>query len=164
MGPLRREAPSHLDWTPRLSSLCSLSSHISTGTKMPESAADFGMPDDRRSVKSHIGWPGRTSSPLAPAELACSSDLRLRPQRQLWGWNPRFLRLHAAQDRQAFRSWFTSIAEAQLGQPSCRRRSTIAPHSCVLPIVRRCTPTTKPGLVAIPPNPLGPPSGSTFIP
>ena len=32
MGPLRREVPSHLDWTPRLSSLSSLCSHISTGT------------------------------------------------------------------------------------------------------------------------------------
>ena len=30
---------------------------------------------------------------------------------------PDFLRLHTAQDRQAFRSWFTSIAEAQLDQP-----------------------------------------------
>ncbi|MGB8538417.1 MAG: DUF1175 family protein [Acidobacteriaceae bacterium] len=30
---------------------------------------------------------------------------------------PDFLRLHTAQDRQAFRSWFTSIAEAQASQP-----------------------------------------------
>jgi uncharacterized protein YfaT (DUF1175 family) len=30
---------------------------------------------------------------------------------------PDFLRLHAAQDRQAFRAWFTSIAEAQADQP-----------------------------------------------
>jgi uncharacterized protein len=30
---------------------------------------------------------------------------------------PDFLRLHTAQDRQAFRSWFTSIAEAQADQP-----------------------------------------------
>jgi uncharacterized protein len=31
---------------------------------------------------------------------------------------PDFLRLHTAQDRQAFRAWFTSIAEAQLNQPN----------------------------------------------
>jgi uncharacterized protein len=30
---------------------------------------------------------------------------------------PDFLRLHAAQDRQAFRAWFTSIAEGQLNKP-----------------------------------------------
>jgi len=30
---------------------------------------------------------------------------------------PDFLRLHTAQDRQAFRAWFTSIAEAQTDQP-----------------------------------------------
>jgi len=30
---------------------------------------------------------------------------------------PNFLRLHTAQDRQAFRAWFTSIAEAQADQP-----------------------------------------------
>ncbi len=30
---------------------------------------------------------------------------------------PDFLRLHTAQDRQAFRGWFTSIAEAQADQP-----------------------------------------------
>jgi uncharacterized protein len=30
---------------------------------------------------------------------------------------PDFLRLHTAQDRQAFRAWFTSIAEAQADQP-----------------------------------------------
>jgi uncharacterized protein YfaT (DUF1175 family) len=30
---------------------------------------------------------------------------------------PDFLRLHTAQDRQAFRAWFTSIAEGQLDQP-----------------------------------------------
>jgi uncharacterized protein YfaT (DUF1175 family) len=30
---------------------------------------------------------------------------------------PDFLRLHTSQDRQAFRSWFTSIAESQLYQP-----------------------------------------------
>jgi uncharacterized protein len=30
---------------------------------------------------------------------------------------PDFLRLHTSQDRQAFRSWFTSIAESQLDQP-----------------------------------------------
>ena len=31
---------------------------------------------------------------------------------------PDFLRLHTAQDRQAFRDWFTSIAEGQLDQPT----------------------------------------------
>jgi uncharacterized protein len=31
---------------------------------------------------------------------------------------PDFLRLHTAQDRQAFRGWFTSIAEAQADQPA----------------------------------------------
>jgi uncharacterized protein len=31
---------------------------------------------------------------------------------------PDFLRLHTAQDRQAFRAWFTSIAEAQADQPA----------------------------------------------
>jgi uncharacterized protein YfaT (DUF1175 family) len=31
---------------------------------------------------------------------------------------PDFLRLHTAQDRQAFRAWFTTIAEAQLNQAS----------------------------------------------
>ena len=31
---------------------------------------------------------------------------------------PDFLRLHTAQDREAFRAWFTSIAESQLDQPS----------------------------------------------
>ncbi len=32
---------------------------------------------------------------------------------------PDFLRLHTSQDRQAFRAWFTSIAEGQLDQPIC---------------------------------------------
>jgi uncharacterized protein YfaT (DUF1175 family) len=33
---------------------------------------------------------------------------------------PDFLRLHTAQDRQAFRNWFTAIAEAQAGQAAVR--------------------------------------------
>jgi uncharacterized protein len=33
---------------------------------------------------------------------------------------PDFLRLHTAQDRQAFRGWFTAIAEAQADQPAAK--------------------------------------------
>ena len=38
---------------------------------------------------------------------------------------PDFLRLHTAQDRQAFRNWFTAIAEAQAEQPPAKRLTEI---------------------------------------
>jgi uncharacterized protein YfaT (DUF1175 family) len=71
---------------------------------------------------------GLLQSPVTPSQI----QLRLRwrhrilrvpvtfvfdPNDSYSDGTPDFLRLHTTQDRQAFRAWFTSIAEAQMNQP-----------------------------------------------
>jgi uncharacterized protein len=79
--------------------------------------------------KGPLSLEGVIRSPVTPG----NTNLRLRwrnrviivpvtyfldPSDSYGDGTPDFLRLHSAQDRQAFRAWFTSIAESQLNQPN----------------------------------------------
>jgi uncharacterized protein len=57
----------------------------------------------------HVSWRGSTT--IIPVTYY------LDPTDSYNDGTPDFLRLHTSQDRQAFRAWFTSIAETQLDQP-----------------------------------------------
>ena len=57
----------------------------------------------------HVSWRGSTT--IIPVTYY------LDPTDSYNDGTPDFLRLHTSQDRQAFRAWFTSIAEGQLDQP-----------------------------------------------
>jgi uncharacterized protein len=58
----------------------------------------------------HLRWRGSTT--IIPVSYLFDPSDRYNDG------TPDFLRLHTSQDRQAFRAWFTSIAESQLDQPN----------------------------------------------
>jgi uncharacterized protein len=61
-------------------------------------------------LQLHLHWRHRT--------LHVPVSFVLDPSDSYGDGTPDFLRLHSAQDRQAFRAWFTSIADAQADQPT----------------------------------------------
>jgi len=80
-------------------------------------------------TRDALSLEGVIRAPVTPG----SADLRLRwrdrlmivpvtfffdPSDSYVDGTPDFLRLHTAQDRQAFRAWFTLIAQGQLDQPN----------------------------------------------
>jgi uncharacterized protein YfaT (DUF1175 family) len=67
-------------------------------------------PVTRGSSQLHLLW--RHRSFLVPVTFVFD------PSDSYGDGTPDFLRLHTAQDRQAFRAWFTAIAEAQVDQPA----------------------------------------------
>ena len=84
-------------------------------------------------------WAGMVTSPVTPGTALIDLEWRHRtvtiPLTFVLDANdsysdgtPDFLRLHTEQDRQAFRSWFTAIAEAQAQLPPARVPAEI--HDC----------------------------------
>ena len=101
---------------------------------------------------------GLLQAPVTPGHLLLHLRWRYRsiripvtfvfdPSDSYGDGTPDFLRLHTAQDRAAFRAWFTALAEPPPTRPpsACRTRSTTAPPCCAGAIAMRCMRTTKPG-------------------
>jgi uncharacterized protein len=84
-------------------------------------------------------WRGLVKAPVTPGashlylhwrqrSLSVPITFVLDPSDSYSDGTPDFLRLHTAQDRQAFRSWFTSIAQAQADLPAANLPAEI--HDC----------------------------------